>query len=37
MSREPHGLVFATIAAASLLVGTIPLKIGVNALERMEF
>ena len=37
LSREPHGLVFATIAAASLLVGTIPLKIGVNALERMEF
>lgn len=29
--------VFITIAAGSLLVGTLPLKLGVNALKRMEF
>ena len=37
VTHKPQGLVFATMAAASLLVGTIPLKMGVNALQRMEF
>ena len=37
LSREPQWLIFWTMAAASLLIGTIPLKVGVNALKRMEF
>ncbi len=37
LSHEHQGIIFLTMAAASLLIGTIPLKIGVHALKRMEF
>jgi len=36
-SQNSHWLVFWTMATVSLLVGAVPLKIGVNALEKMEF
>lgn len=36
-SKESHGLVLLTFAAGSLLAGMIPLKIGLNALKKMEF
>ncbi|MBI3306295.1 MAG: hypothetical protein HYZ84_00610 [Candidatus Omnitrophica bacterium] len=36
-SKESHGLMLLTFAAGSLLAGTIPLKIGLNALKKMEF
>jgi len=37
VTKDPHGLVFCAVAAASLLVGMIPIKIGSNALRKMEF
>ncbi|MBI3313163.1 MAG: hypothetical protein HYZ83_02885 [Candidatus Omnitrophica bacterium] len=36
-SKESHALIFITFAAASLLAGTLPIKIGLNALKKMEF
>lgn len=37
LAKEPHWLVFLTVAAGSLLVGMLPLKFGLNALKQMEF
>lgn len=36
-SKEPHGIVFLTVAAGSLLVGALPLYTGMRALQKTEF
>ncbi len=36
-SHQSHGLIFLTMAAGSLFVGTLPLHMGAKALGRMEF
>lgn len=37
LTPQSQPLVFATMAAGSLLVGAFPLRIGINSLKRMEF
>jgi len=36
-TKEPQPLVFLTVAAGSLLAGTLPLRSGIRALKKMEF
>ncbi|OGW78712.1 MAG: hypothetical protein A2Z83_08825 [Omnitrophica bacterium GWA2_52_8] len=37
MSQNPGWLIFLTVAAMSLLIGMIPVKMGTHALQKMEF
>ena len=37
LSQQSPPLIFATMAAGSVLAGAIPLKVGINSLKRMEF
>ena len=37
LSKEPHGIIFLTVAAGSLLVGALPLYMGMRTLQKTEF
>jgi ABC-2 type transport system permease protein len=37
LSKEPQWLIFWTLAAGSIFVSALPLKVGVSSMERMEF
>ena len=36
-TQQSQPLLFATMAAGSILVGALPLKTGIHSLKRMEF